>query len=401
MNINHILIVILTWTRTIYGLYSFKDEAYFQNALVANGTLSLPRNIRNLSCNVALPAETNLTNNIHYYQLHITQQMMYLYQAYFTITTCCKIAHKSIEQMYHPTFEEAYNTFEWSNDSVIHKHNVFRKWCEYCNCSDIHTRTNTSSNITLRDIPFFEGYGCGVSHFCDDDSLDTVMYILSEKQGTITLLETADDSQSNVCQNNRKSIIDLSSYKDGNYIIAVGSFGDDNVGPYQMNLECVQFTRPIKNDQINPNRSNLVNANHTLECGSKLYNQSNSLQHIVSYYALTLTKDMHLPITITTCDPNTKFTNSLYLVRQRHVASNDWEYNILWMSSNSSLCQDDIASDIIIESKNELAPGEYMIMVQNYWVNEFDEFSIFVHCAQPKEVHATFVIVLLCLCYLL
>eukprot|EP01083_Nonionella_stella_P306389 1073004_1 len=64
--------------------------------------------------------QTNLTNNIHYYQLPITQQMVYLYQTYFTITTCCKIAHKSIEQMYHPTFGEAYNTFEWSNDSVIH-----------------------------------------------------------------------------------------------------------------------------------------------------------------------------------------------------------------------------------------------------------------------------------------
>eukprot|EP01083_Nonionella_stella_P035970 98122_1 len=386
-----IIVVLLTWIRTNYGLYSFKDETYFQNALLVNGTLSLPSHdhIRNLSCNVALTEETNLTNNLHYYSLHLTQEMKHLYRAYFTITTCCKIAHNSIEQMYHHTFTTAYE--QWTNDTGNYtEDDVYDDWCEYCNCD------NTPKNITLSDIPFFDGYGCGVSHFCDDNSLDTVMYILSEKQGTITLLETADDSDEDVCQNSHKSMIDLSSYKNGDYIIAVGGFGDDKVGPYQMNLECVQFSRPIFDDQINPNRSSFANTEHTLECGSERYNQNNSLQHIVSYYTLNLTEDMNLPITITTCDPNVNRSHTtLYMVQERHIAINAWEYNILWMSSHSSLCPNGTASDIKIEAKNKLALGEYMIMVQNYWVNEETQFSIFVHCGpESKEIHETFYAVL-------
>eukprot|EP01083_Nonionella_stella_P022650 62638_1 len=390
MAIIRILMAILT---CIHSNYSFKDEAYFQNALVTNGTLSLPQNIRNLSCNVALTAETNLTNTIHFYYLNITQEDKDVFRAYFTITTCCQFGHNTIEQMYHPTWTKAYNTYNWTNVTANHKNHVYSEWCDYCNCSS--AMTNTSNNITLRDIPFFDGYGCG-SHSCNDDSLDTVLYLLSEKRGIITLHKTVDDTDQNLCKNDHKSLIELSDYKAGNYIIAVGGFVDDDVGNYQMNWECVRFSRPIQDDQITPERALLETDNHTLRCGLKLHNQSNSLQHLVSYYTLNLTQDnINFPVTITTCDTDPKadhqhnFANTLYLVQQREVSSNHWEYNILYSSNYSSLCDNMIASDITLASNDEYPNNEYIIMVQNYWINEVKQFYIAVDCADPPIKHET------------
>eukprot|EP01084_Bolivina_argentea_P108054 193125_1 len=63
--------------------------------------------------------------------------------------------------------------------------------------------------------------------YCGNASLDTVLYLLREKRGQISLLEISDDTKKSKCSNTNKSIIDISAYDEGIYYLGVGGFAQD------------------------------------------------------------------------------------------------------------------------------------------------------------------------------
>eukprot|EP01084_Bolivina_argentea_P270458 459882_1 len=391
-SVNFVLILILTCIKqssqfelnqTRNTFHPRKDENYFQNELAPNGEYNTIT--EELQCNVALAGTTTKNDLVHYYHINLTRETMELYPAFLTVTTCCFIVDNTQIQMYQPTFEEAleeyYNLTNITDADIddietemwINEYNV---WRTYCN-----------NSIPFQEVAYFyDGYACGHSSTCNDSSLDTILYILSEKNGIITLLDHSDDTSSSICRNTKKSLIDLKQFIENTYIIAVGGFGAQ-VGTYQINFECTQFSRPIQNTEINPSISD------TLTCGMQLHNQHNSIHHLVSYYNFSITDNMHYPIVITTCEVSeeTDFYNILYLVEEVNAGIQK-EYKILHTSNYSQRCHSDVPADIIIESPFQYGTGEFIIMVQNYWVNDVNEFSITMHCASHETIEVKWAI---------
>eukprot|EP01084_Bolivina_argentea_P133757 236089_1 len=221
-----------------------KDELYFQKELTKNGRFALNVSAK-LQCNVIYGGNTNNEYPIRYYILTITDKIKQLYPTYLKITTCCSIDHSNRQQMYQNTFDKAFNEY-WSsqstiNDMIFHKQdakqNASKLWCDYCDCDN--KQSNNSVNVTFNDISYFyKGYSCDHSDFCShNNSLDTVLYILSEKKNIVELLSVQDDSPSTICRNTEKSVIDLLSYDEGTYIIGVSGYGNET-GSYQISLQC-------------------------------------------------------------------------------------------------------------------------------------------------------------------
>eukprot|EP01084_Bolivina_argentea_P133758 236090_1 len=221
-----------------------KDELYFQKELTKNGRFALNVSAK-LQCNVIYGGNTNNEYPIRYYILTITDKIKQLYPTYLKITTCCSIDHSNRQQMYQNTFDKAFNEY-WSsqstiNDMIFHKQdakqNASKLWCDYCDCDN--KQSNNSVNVTFNDISYFyKGYSCDHSDFCShNNSLDTVLYILSEKKNIVELLSVQDDSPSTICRNTEKSVIDLLTYDEGTYIIAIGGYGTET-GSYQISLQC-------------------------------------------------------------------------------------------------------------------------------------------------------------------
>eukprot|EP01083_Nonionella_stella_P023316 64495_1 len=275
--------------------------------------------------------------------------------------------------------------------------------------------------------------------YCNSASLDTYLYLLREKRGQISLLQTNDDCSAVSCPSNtNKSIIDLSPYPEGEYYIAVGGFLTD-IGLYAITVECDSaYSYPIKPEQINETNTTV----QELSCGQTLWNQTNTVDDVVSFYSLNLnfTDDMFPPITISTCDVNntvniTEFTGILYhyldssldtlfspynmsynvsdhfndslidswtkslfepyilqydtyisliqrVTKEERVSrtlSSETTYTIFDSTDYSSICDTSIPSDIIINKSHQYPPGTYLIAVQG-WENYAGNFSIRMTC---------------------
>eukprot|EP01084_Bolivina_argentea_P133759 236093_1 len=221
-----------------------KDQFYLEKELARNGKLAINISAK-LQCNVMLSGITNNEYPVQYYLITITEETKKLYPTYFKVTTCCSIDDNNKQQIYQTTFHKAFDEY-WSsqfttNNMLLNKHIEKQKaltlWCKYCDCESI--QNNNSVNITFNDISYFyEGYSCGNSLFCNqNNSLDTVLYILSMKKEIVNLLTVQDDSASRICRNTEKSVIDLLSYDEGTYIIGVSGYGNET-GSYQISLQC-------------------------------------------------------------------------------------------------------------------------------------------------------------------
>eukprot|EP01084_Bolivina_argentea_P041659 76896_1 len=124
--------------------------------------------------------------------------------------------------------------------------------------------------------------------FCRDTSLDTVLYLLQEKKGQLTLIETNDDS---TCSNTHKSHINLLNYPEGEYIIAIGGFAKEN-GSYFLQMVCLQHSIPLTVSQLNPPTNTT-----SITCNKTIYDVLTPVQS-VQYHLFNITKNTYLPINI-------------------------------------------------------------------------------------------------------
>ncbi len=161
--------------------------------------------------------------------------------------------------------------------------------------------------------------------YCGKHSLDTYLYILQEKKGQINLINVEDDSS---CTNPQKSSIDLLNHRDGEYIIAVGGYGQE-YGNYYIQLECIQYSFPIQQKQFDPPLDNIID----ITCNQTIEDQT-AIFEPVQHYQLSINKNTYLPIIIS--------TNSeeiiMYLIK--HVTENkhiDYDYEIVLLSKKHKI----------------------------------------------------------------
>eukprot|EP01084_Bolivina_argentea_P103646 185619_1 len=230
------------------------------------------------------------------------------------------------------------------------------------------------------------------SSYCNDTSLDTNIYVLYEKKGQINLLETSDDVDSTICNNEEKSYVNLLDYKVGQYIIGIGGYAQEH-GKYYLKLECssvaptqspiLKYSFPIVKSEFD------VHSNvNILECNDILHNETNTHEHLVSYYRFHISDDVYPPIVISTCpDSNIDGSNG-----------NHWLYDtymyIIYDYGDGVviLKQSDIAPSLCNHKSAEidvssLLNGEYYAVVQGY-DNQIGNFSISMQCKQsPTKVN--------------
>eukprot|EP01084_Bolivina_argentea_P179112 309527_1 len=190
-----------------------------------------------------------------------------------------------------------------------------------------------------------------ISSYCDTESLDTNLYILYEKKGQINLIQTSDDLSKTVCNDTRKSNINLIEYAAGEYVIGVGGYGKE-YGKFYVELHCLtdsSYSGPATIDWFRENfDSSLIEELPELSCYTffSMNNITNATiaeawsrnshyigattpTHLVNYYKLNLTE--HIKKTFV----ETLFVSTCCEFELCHVAydSEDWCHQYMFENS--------------------------------------------------------------------
>ena len=204
----------------IHSIYNGKYPAtYFQN-------VTLPNTLPQLNC--VFPTsqyqvyqqfgEIDQLNPLKCYRLKMTQEMKDKY-FYMGITTCCDSGY-------------CYNEYKHKNNDT----QSFRRTVSgYSRCEDdalSYSYSYSSHNNTfyVSQTNTNESVYSWLEYCNNNDSLDTYLYLLQDKKGTLQLLDSHDDGDGSEYYwcfpkgSSRKSVIDLADYSVGEYIVAVGGF---------------------------------------------------------------------------------------------------------------------------------------------------------------------------------
>eukprot|EP01084_Bolivina_argentea_P309190 534793_1 len=183
---------------------------YTSSYLASNG---VPKT---LSCGSWSTGELTYDSPVHYYKLTKTSAMMNALTSTI-ISTCCDWQTCGNKQ---------------TNDCNIHKFGDITRYEYY--------KYTVFSTTPSDPYYYYDNYHTNLTifnKFCQN-TLDTILYMLHEKNGKYNLITTADDSSSsNVCGIEKKSYIDLSKYDEGTYYIGVGGYNQE-IGEYFIHVDC-------------------------------------------------------------------------------------------------------------------------------------------------------------------
>eukprot|EP01084_Bolivina_argentea_P130384 230164_1 len=230
--------------------------------------------LQTLSCGSYQVGETNPSNPVSYYAF-VKSTLMNNYRIALRLSTCCEFAR--------------------CNDLT----------CNFDRFGDI-TGYEVSTEVNCAyatDATAHRGY-CEMGI---NGSMDTILYMLYEKDSQINLVGYNDDSPSGVCSNTQKSYIDLYDFGDKAYIVGVGGY-KNQTGRFFVHIDCEQYSYPATAIQMNP-QYNLYA--RRLDCG---YWPSNKEGYIgrqpvyddlvrdnMKYYMFTVGSYVYLPVVITIC----------------------------------------------------------------------------------------------------
>eukprot|EP01084_Bolivina_argentea_P193726 332340_1 len=303
---------------------------YFRSQF--NGSVA---NVRELSCNESSNAYFGTTSDVHpveYYHLTITTAMKKKYAGSLAITTCCA-----------PDFCQ--------QDKV----------CDERILGDGKWKDNwyNQFNLSYNNISY--------DAYCGDSSLDSILYILRVKKGKIFLVDFVDDSI--LCQDRKKSYIDLHKYVEGEYIVGVGDTGvSQNNGSYFIQTKCNKYSFPMTEQQFDPFTAD----NKPLNCGIMLQDQTLTNTNPLEYYKLNSIKTSDVPITISSYS-NNSITPYMYLIK-----SESDSYQLI---SETESFNDDLTSQIIL---TDVEFADYYVVAQGYF-NEVSTYSISMTCSPTSQ----------------
>eukprot|EP01084_Bolivina_argentea_P266656 452353_1 len=238
-----------------------------------------------ITCDAVYNDRTDIWNPVVYYKVIVTEEMQNRYKSILQISSCCE----------------------------------FQKHCgqddRFCNVNIWAKRTMGCTEINCGEL---RKYVQPYNHYCDNSSLDTILYILYEKKGKIVLLDSFDDSSKSKCKTNEKSVMNLFDYNDGQYIIGVGGFGKE-FGSFTIKMSCTAHSYPVQQHELNPS----INDNYkgSITCDQTNHTQSDSMM----YYRFDLTQTSYFPITITAC--LTYSESRIYVIKRSE--NNDGGYDTI------------------------------------------------------------------------
>eukprot|EP01084_Bolivina_argentea_P172736 299190_1 len=307
--------------------------------------------------------ETNISYPVQFYTMTITSQMKTKYKSTLHVSTACGLSELCLS----PIFSKYFWNISMEECGIYVS---ARSWERY------HA-----------EPPYSNDRISHYNEYCNLTTLDTVMYILHEKKGRVTLIESKDDCvSSDHCIIPTKSVIDLTNYQEGRYIIGIGGFGTE-YGKFELQLVCEQMSFPITNEEIDPSSAILGE----LTCGTTLHNQSWTDDNTVVYYALNVTHLTYFPFRITVC-VDEDYSFDAYIIELGKLGLH---YDVLikmdhtsYLNRNeSSMCfhhHESYGMPAIItihENINNIFVGNlYWVMLQPF-INHAMGFAIHMECS--------------------
>eukprot|EP01084_Bolivina_argentea_P174180 301707_1 len=317
--------------------------------------------------------ETTLTNPVNYYKLNITSEMLSTWTLSMNLKTCCgynmcKVAAVLGEMPYEECSKMLFNTFT-----------------ENINTSTYETIDNTSYTRH-----------CGIG-----SSLPTFIYLLYEQRGRLNLVDTSRGNGV-LCYNQEKSIIDLTKYPEGEYIVGVGGYANQ-YGSYWIQMQCEQYSWLLSIEEIAPDR----NMQGVLNCGEKI-NGSLSLTQQVAYFKFEITDNTYFPILIDQCAGVSLYDDvwqGFYMVRKTgsgnsfHMLNTPFDFtnyteqvSKYWDGYWGYTCNERNHTDmypyfLILEDREQYKNGEYYVVVQAPMNRPeyLRPFALRTMCAPPPE----------------
>eukprot|EP01083_Nonionella_stella_P000378 1088_1 len=330
---------------------------------------------------------------IHYYKLKITREMNEIYTTDFSVSTCC--THRVCESYlntednvfsFDPSFYN-YSTnltacyLEWDKYPYMWAYDFYHQnypnataysCCLHYNFINDYGYIHSSSNVISNNL-FLDYYQL----LCSRVSLDTVIYILQETDDSIELVQF-NESAGDSCSNSQKSKINLTSFEATEYIVAIaGGSEGRHVGSYRLELNCQQYSFPLKHYQFRPK-----DVTHLPPCNTYLYEQQNTEMKAMSYYtfSVSLTSNSAVQIVLTSlCRWRDMIMYLFTLTTSGQFALVDFKDTSFENCSNVS----DISTTL-----NVTDHGQYYIGVQGFF-NEPRNFSIGRLCTTTEPTTTT------------